>query len=78
MSRSASMVIGYIMRKENQTVKKTLEQVREKRFVRPNKGFYNQLCIFYDMDFKVRKDSDIYKKYLFDVQQKKIQLGMPL
>ncbi|RNA04839.1 dual specificity phosphatase 12-like isoform X1 [Brachionus plicatilis] len=76
MSRSASFVIAYIMLKEKQSVKKTLDQVRQKRFVRPNKGFYNQLCAFHDMDFKVSKDSIIYKEYFNNIQQRKLRLGI--
>ena len=34
MSRSATLVIAYIMAKEKWSVKKTLDQVRKKRFVR--------------------------------------------
>ncbi len=47
VSRSASIVIAYIMAHENKTYKDALEYVRKYRpIISPNKGFVNQLIEF--------------------------------
>ena len=46
VSRSATIVISYLMWKEKKSLEETLKKVKEKRFVSPNFGFMEQLKIF--------------------------------
>ena len=75
MSRSATLVLAYIMSKEKQSVKKTLDQVRKKRVVKPNMGFYKQLELFQAMDWKVNGSSPVYRAFKLENISKQIQLG---
>lgn len=75
MSRSATLVLAYIMSKEKQSVKKTLDQVRKNRFVRPNMGFYKQLELFQAMDWTVNKTSPVYRAFKLENMSRQIQLG---
>lgn len=43
ISRSASLVLSYLMRKHRITLDKALEYVKSKRAIRPNYGFIEQL-----------------------------------
>ena len=75
MSRSATLVIAYIMAREKQSVKKTLDQVRKKRYVKPNMGFYKQLELFHVMQFKVDKSSALFRSFKLENISKQVQLG---
>ncbi|CAG5123930.1 unnamed protein product [Candidula unifasciata] len=44
VSRSATLVIAYLMIKKHMTVQEALRLVREKREICPNPGFLQQLC----------------------------------
>lgn len=47
VSRSATIVLAYLMKYQNMTLKTALEKVRELRpIVRPNIGFFNELLAF--------------------------------
>ena len=46
VSRSATIVISYLMWKEKKSLDEILKKVKEKRFVSPNFGFMEQLKIF--------------------------------
>jgi len=46
VSRSATIVISYLMWKEKTSLDEILKKVKEKRFVSPNFGFMEQLKIF--------------------------------
>lgn len=74
-SRSATLVLAYIMAKEKQSVRRTLDQVRKIRFVKPNMGFYKQLELFHAMDFKVNKESAMFRSFKLENIAKQIQLG---
>lgn len=74
-SRSATLVLAYIMSKEKQSVKKTLDQVRKRRWVKPNMGFYKQLELFQAMDFQVKKDSPVFRAFKLENIAKQIKLG---
>lgn len=53
-SRSASMVIAYIMRKQGLEYQKALEKVKYKRgIVRPNPGFVAQLQLWAEMNCSI-------------------------
>ena len=57
-SRSASIVIAYIMWSEKKTFSEAFDIVKSKRFISPNEGFIEQLKMFdkllvennYDLD----------------------------
>ncbi|KAF6041525.1 hypothetical protein EB796_000154 [Bugula neritina] len=56
-SRSATVVLAYLMVKENKSVTEATRIVREKREICPNRGFLRQLC-----DLQERIDSGDLKK----------------
>ncbi|MGL5100977.1 MAG: dual specificity protein phosphatase family protein [Plesiomonas sp.] len=43
MSRSATIVLSYLMLKQNMTLKEAINTVKEKRGILPNRGFLRQL-----------------------------------
>ncbi|VEL15171.1 unnamed protein product [Protopolystoma xenopodis] len=64
VSRSATIVIGYLMMKRSLSFKDAFEFVVSKRYcVNPNIGFVHQLKMFETMKWKVDKDSNIYRQY---------------
>ena len=63
VSRSASVVIAYIMKKEKKTLKEALEYVKQNRQVRPNMGFHKQLEFFEAMNYQIDKESPIYRTF---------------
>ena len=63
ISRSATIVIAYLMWKEKKSFKQVLNLVKDKRVVRPNRGFFRQLQLFELMGNQVSKDSAIYKTF---------------
>lgn len=63
VSRSASVVIAYIMKKEKKTLKEALEFVKQNRQVRPNMGFHKQLEFFEAMNYQIDKASPIYRTF---------------
>lgn len=46
VSRSATLVVAYLMLKEGMTVQDAVRTVRESREICPNEGFLQQLCDF--------------------------------
>ncbi|ATY60507.1 Dual specificity catalytic domain [Cordyceps militaris] len=57
VSRSASMVIAYIMRKQRISVDDTLAAVKAKRRVRPNPNFMEQLRVWDAVGYQIWQDS---------------------
>eukprot|EP01097_Dermamoeba_algensis_P011527 TRINITY_DN8951_c0_g1_i1.p1 TRINITY_DN8951_c0_g1~~TRINITY_DN8951_c0_g1_i1.p1 ORF type:complete len:322 (-),score=82.49 TRINITY_DN8951_c0_g1_i1:78-1001(-) len=52
ISRSASVVLSYVMKEEGLTYTEALEKVKAKReVICPNPGFQIQLSLFYDMNY---------------------------
>lgn len=51
LSRSATIVIAYLMKKYRIGYKEALEKVRAKRYVYPNPGFVSQLQKYKDLHF---------------------------
>ncbi|ESQ32742.1 hypothetical protein EUTSA_v10005645mg [Eutrema salsugineum] len=62
-SRSASIVIAYLMRTEKLSVEDALASLRQSSNVSPNQGFLKQLDLFERMNFKVDRSSPIYKRF---------------
>ncbi|OON19075.1 dual specificity phosphatase, catalytic domain protein [Opisthorchis viverrini] len=63
VSRSATIVIAYVMRKNKLSYDSALEIVMKKRLVYPNIGFVNQLKLFEVMKWKVDRKSPVYTQY---------------
>ncbi|KAG0432389.1 hypothetical protein HPB47_020885 [Ixodes persulcatus] len=67
VSRSATLVIAYIMQKYRLDYTTAFERVREKRTcIGPNQGFIFQLNLFHAMDYKLDKGNIQYRLYLLD------------
>ncbi|EFH59515.1 hypothetical protein ARALYDRAFT_898481 [Arabidopsis lyrata subsp. lyrata] len=62
-SRSASMVIAYLMRTEKLSREEALASLRQSAQASPNLGFLKQLDLFERMNFKVDRSSAIYKYF---------------
>lgn len=64
VSRSATVVIAYLMRKYSLTYIDAFEKAKLKRsIVYPNQGFVTQLKLYKQMDYKVDKTNMKYKKF---------------
>lgn len=55
VSRSATIVIAYLMLKRRMTFKEAIKTVREKRRICPNDGFMTQLCVLHHELFGVQE-----------------------
>ncbi|KAF8081288.1 hypothetical protein N665_0894s0005 [Sinapis alba] len=62
-SRSAAMVIAYLMRTEKLSCKDALASLKQVAHAKPNLGFVKQLDLFERMNFKVDHSSPIYKHF---------------
>ncbi|KAG8427476.1 hypothetical protein J3459_006654 [Metarhizium acridum] len=58
VSRSASIAIAYLMRKHHLGLDQVLAEVKEKRKVKPNSNFINQLRVWEAVGYQVWQDSD--------------------
>ncbi|KAJ7976589.1 putative Dual specificity protein phosphatase [Quillaja saponaria] len=68
VSRSAAIVIAYLMRTEHLPQEDALESLRKScEFVCPNDGFLEQLQMFEEMGFKVDHNSSLYKRFRLKV-----------
>ncbi|KAM7542901.1 hypothetical protein Aperf_G00000018566 [Anoplocephala perfoliata] len=63
MSRSATIVIAYLMWKTKIPYDKALQQVLKSRYVSPNDGFKKQLKCFEDMGYVYDPTSEAYKDF---------------
>ena len=78
VSRSSTAVISYIMKSQMISLKDAYFAVRKKkRNISPNKGFWNQLCV-YEMELlHVRQPSyscvDYYTDYIYDFLDEMIE-----
>jgi dual specificity phosphatase 12 len=75
VSRSATLVLAYLMSKEKRSLNEIYEFVKQKRYIRPNNGFIKQLEIFEAMSFIVDKESQVYKSYMLDKMAENIKKG---
>ena len=58
VSRSASIVIAYLMRKHNMSLDDALTEVKGKRKVRPSPNFIDQLRVWEAVGYQVWRDDD--------------------
>ncbi|KAG6544459.1 hypothetical protein Mapa_014097 [Marchantia paleacea] len=64
ISRSASVILAYLMRTERLSVEDALSSLRgSSDSACPNEGFMEQLQMFEEMGFKVDHENSIYKKF---------------
>ncbi|URD97805.1 Dual specificity phosphatase, catalytic domain containing protein [Musa troglodytarum] len=69
VSRSAAVIIAYLMRTEHKSMEDALESLREIcESVSPNDGFLDQLSLFEEMGFKVDTENPIYKRFRLKVK----------
>lgn len=58
VSRSATVVIAYVMRKNHTDTNTTIAQVKEKRKVKPNRNFINQLRVWEATEYQIWQDNE--------------------
>jgi dual specificity phosphatase 12 len=66
VSRSSTIAAMYLMRKYSLTRDQALERLINKRrywIVMPNDGFLRQLDLFYQMNYKVDYENELYKEF---------------
>ncbi|KAL0275981.1 UNVERIFIED_CONTAM: hypothetical protein PYX00_003670 [Menopon gallinae] len=64
VSRSATIIIAYLMKKHRMSVQEAFELAKSKRrFIGPNPGFMAQLQLFEVMDFTIDKSNLQYKMF---------------
>jgi len=64
VSRSASIIVAYLMRSEQKSLEEALESLKEvSESACPNDGFLDQLKLFEEMGFKVDTSSPLYKRF---------------
>ncbi|KAI8334725.1 protein-tyrosine phosphatase-like protein [Chlamydoabsidia padenii] len=65
ISRSPTVVAGYMMEKDHMRWKVALAKIKQNRpFVDPNPGFKKQLQLFQDMDYKFDPNHPAYLDYI--------------
>ncbi|CAG2107540.1 unnamed protein product, partial [Medioppia subpectinata] len=65
-SRSATVVIGYLMSKTKQPYEPVYDMVRAKRLIGPNKGFRNQLSVFAEMGFTLNAKNRKLRQFMVE------------
>ncbi|XP_032666703.1 dual specificity protein phosphatase MPK-4-like [Odontomachus brunneus] len=74
MSRSATVVIAYIMKKHESSFTDVFHAVKAKRrFVAPNPGFVAQLRLYEDMGFGVDSSNVQFKMYRLQIAADKVR-----
>ena len=67
VSRSGTVIIGYIMHSQHITLKEAYQIARrKKRDISPNRGFWNQLCVYELELLKTQKPSYLLVDYITD------------
>ncbi|XP_067009394.2 dual specificity protein phosphatase MPK-4 [Anabrus simplex] len=78
VSRSATIVIAYIMKKHNLSYEEAFQRVKERRrFVGPNPGFQSQLRLFELMGFQIDKHNVQFRMFRLQIaadQVKKVKI----
>ncbi|OWR48940.1 dual specificity protein phosphatase 12 [Danaus plexippus plexippus] len=74
VSRSASVVIGYIMEKYGLCYEDAFVLVKSKRrFIGPNNGFVAQLKLFGHMEYRLNRDDPRYKQFRLKMAGQKLK-----
>lgn len=74
VSRSATIVIAYIMKKHQYSFADAFHTVKAKRrFVAPNPGFMAQLSLYEDMDFGIDNTNVQFKMYRLQIAADKVR-----
>ncbi|KAH0952570.1 hypothetical protein HN011_003617 [Eciton burchellii] len=74
VSRSATVVIGYMMKKHELSFTDTFQIVKSKRrFVAPNPGFVAQLRLYEDMNYGVDSTNVQFKMYRLQIAADKVR-----
>uniref|UniRef100_A0A1Y1L6G8 Uncharacterized protein n=1 Tax=Photinus pyralis TaxID=7054 RepID=A0A1Y1L6G8_PHOPY len=74
VSRSATVVLAYIMHKYHLSYSAAFEKVRSKRsIVCPNQGFVSQLKLYREMGYKIDKNHLKYKLYRLQIASDKVK-----
>lgn len=74
VSRSSTLVIAYLMKKYNLTYQKAFERVKSKRSLcHPNRGFIQQLKLFYKMNYTIDPHNKYYKVFRLKLAAEKIK-----
>ena len=57
-SRSAALVIGYLMHEDRLSYPQAFDRVRKKRIIGPNSGFEKQLRLFHKLEWDLMREYD--------------------
>ncbi|KAL1915323.1 uncharacterized protein VTP21DRAFT_6781 [Calcarisporiella thermophila] len=67
ISRSATVVIAYLMKSQKLTLEEAYDTVRAARSVIcPNPGFYQQLRVYEELGYMVSKENPVYRRFLIE------------
>lgn len=79
VSRSASVVIAYIMKKYQIDYQEAFKRVKSKRsIVCPNRGFVSQLIMYKEMNFTLDNNYMRYKKFRLSTAAYKVRMSRVL
>ncbi|RZC39132.1 DSPc domain containing protein [Asbolus verrucosus] len=74
VSRSATVIIAYIMKKYQLTYKAAFERVEAKRsMIYPNEGFVAQLHLYKEMGYKIDPNNMKYKKFRLNIAADRVR-----
>ncbi|ESO89447.1 hypothetical protein LOTGIDRAFT_125232 [Lottia gigantea] len=78
-SRSATIVIAYLMNKLNLTFQEALDKVKTLRpLVKPNQGFLHQLHLYESMGNKIDVKSNCFRQYRLNKLSLSVQAGQQI
>ncbi|XP_052235802.1 dual specificity protein phosphatase 12-like isoform X2 [Dreissena polymorpha] len=79
VSRSATVMIAYLMYRDGMCLDEAYGTVKEMRpIIKPNPGFMEQLELFEQMESKIDESNPMYKTYKLQVMAERIQAGEEL
>ncbi|XP_046403598.1 dual specificity protein phosphatase MPK-4 [Ischnura elegans] len=74
VSRSATIVTAFLMKKHHISYEEAIERVKScRRFVGPNRGFIAQLCLYEDMGWCIDRDYLGYRLFRLQISADKYQ-----
>ncbi|XP_054008234.1 dual specificity protein phosphatase MPK-4 [Hylaeus anthracinus] len=74
VSRSATLVVAYLMKKYGKSFSDTFDMVKEKRrFIGPNAGFLAQLKLYEEMSYGIDNTSVHFKMYKLQIAADKVR-----